>query len=197
MSNLLSDSLSLSKLLDCFVIPVLMILSWWFLKTRYRIVHYVAVCICLLGVGAMVGADLLTQREQGSSKWLSLIHSFFFCTHLLPSTGSRGVSWSWSKRSSVDGRATRWTNCQIIATHDVPYDSLHGSRKHCAPVIVVVVTEAISHVNDPFMHFFCALITLLINHRLSVRILFVCFQSHSRSQINSTNIAAVIISTIS
>ncbi|XP_075871336.1 solute carrier family 35 member F2-like [Nelusetta ayraudi] len=55
------------QLLDCFVIPVLMILSRWFLKTRYRIVHYVAVCICLLGVGAMVGADLLTGREQGSS----------------------------------------------------------------------------------------------------------------------------------
>lgn len=68
MLNLLSGSLSHVKLLDCFVIPVLMILSRWFLKTRYRIVHYVAVCICLLGVGAMVGADLLTGREQGSSK---------------------------------------------------------------------------------------------------------------------------------
>lgn len=56
------------KLLDCFVIPVVMILSWWVLKTRYRLVHYVAVCICLLGVGAMVGADLLTGRDQGSSK---------------------------------------------------------------------------------------------------------------------------------
>lgn len=67
MLNLLSGSLSHLKLLDCFVIPVLMILSWWFLKTRYRIVHYVAVCICLLGVGAMVGADLLTEREQGST----------------------------------------------------------------------------------------------------------------------------------
>ncbi|KAM6932931.1 solute carrier family 35 member F2-like [Xenentodon cancila] len=55
------------QLLDCFVIPVLMVLSWWILKTRYRIVHYVAVCICLLGVGAMVGADLLAGRDQGST----------------------------------------------------------------------------------------------------------------------------------
>lgn len=61
----LSSSL---QLLDCFVIPVLMLLSWWVLKTRYRLVHYVAVCICLLGVGAMVGADLLAGRDQGSSK---------------------------------------------------------------------------------------------------------------------------------
>ncbi|KAK2846570.1 hypothetical protein Q5P01_009569 [Channa striata] len=55
------------QLLDCFVLPVLILLSWWILKTRYRPVHYVAVCICLLGVGAMVGADLLAGRDQGST----------------------------------------------------------------------------------------------------------------------------------
>ncbi|XP_054459422.1 solute carrier family 35 member F2-like [Anoplopoma fimbria] len=55
------------QLLDCFVVPVLMILSWWVLKSRYSLVHYVAVCICLLGVGAMVGADLLAGRDQGST----------------------------------------------------------------------------------------------------------------------------------
>lgn len=56
------------QLLDCFVIPVLMVLSWFFLKTRYRLVHFVAVSVCLLGVGAMVGADILAERDQGSSK---------------------------------------------------------------------------------------------------------------------------------
>ncbi|XP_030236605.1 solute carrier family 35 member F2 [Gadus morhua] len=55
------------QLLDCFIIPVLMVLSWWVLKTRYRLVHYVAVVVCLLGVGAMVGADLLAGRDQGST----------------------------------------------------------------------------------------------------------------------------------
>uniref|UniRef100_A0A3B5BAZ6 Uncharacterized protein n=1 Tax=Stegastes partitus TaxID=144197 RepID=A0A3B5BAZ6_9TELE len=50
-------------LLDCFVIPVLMVLSWWVLKTRYRPIHYISVCICLLGVGAMVGADLRTEQN--------------------------------------------------------------------------------------------------------------------------------------
>ncbi|XP_034384379.1 solute carrier family 35 member F2-like [Cyclopterus lumpus] len=55
------------QLLDCFVVPVLMILSWWVLKTRYSLIHYIAVCICLLGVGAMVGADLLAGRDQGST----------------------------------------------------------------------------------------------------------------------------------
>ncbi|KAI3353961.1 hypothetical protein L3Q82_018458, partial [Scortum barcoo] len=55
------------QLLDCFVVPVVMLLSWWVLKTHYRPIHYVAVCICLLGVGAMVGADLLAGRDQGST----------------------------------------------------------------------------------------------------------------------------------
>ncbi|XP_026860850.2 solute carrier family 35 member F2 isoform X1 [Electrophorus electricus] len=54
------------QLLDCFVIPVLMVLSWFFLKTRYKLLHFVAVVVCLLGVGAMVGADLLAGRDQGS-----------------------------------------------------------------------------------------------------------------------------------
>lgn len=69
------------QLLDCFVIPVLMLLSWWVLKTRYTLVHYVAVCICLLGVGAMVGADLLAGRDLGScknSRYLLVYHSVVF-----------------------------------------------------------------------------------------------------------------------
>lgn len=45
-----------------------MLLSWFVLKTRYRPIHFVAVLVCLLGVGAMVGADILAGRDQGSSK---------------------------------------------------------------------------------------------------------------------------------
>lgn len=56
------------QLLDCFVIPVLMLLSWFFLKTRYRPLHFAAVVVCLLGVGAMVGADILAGRDQGSTE---------------------------------------------------------------------------------------------------------------------------------
>ncbi|XP_060942197.1 solute carrier family 35 member F2-like [Limanda limanda] len=56
------------QLLDCFVIPVLMLLSWFLLKTRYRLVHFVAVSVCLLGVGAMVGADIQAGRDQGSTR---------------------------------------------------------------------------------------------------------------------------------
>ncbi|XP_039913093.2 solute carrier family 35 member F2 [Hirundo rustica] len=53
------------QLLDCFGIPMLMALSWFILQARYRLIHFVAVAICLLGVGTMVGADILAGRPEG------------------------------------------------------------------------------------------------------------------------------------
>ncbi|XP_066477337.1 solute carrier family 35 member F2 [Tiliqua scincoides] len=53
------------QLLDCFGIPVLMALSWFILHARYRLIHFIAVAVCLLGVGTMVGADILAGREEG------------------------------------------------------------------------------------------------------------------------------------
>ncbi|NXK59951.1 S35F2 protein, partial [Sylvietta virens] len=52
------------QLLDCFGIPVLMALSWFILRARYRLIHFLAVAICLLGVGTMVGADILAGRQE-------------------------------------------------------------------------------------------------------------------------------------
>ncbi|KAM4047634.1 solute carrier family 35 member F2 isoform 3-T3 [Anomaloglossus baeobatrachus] len=55
------------QLLDCVGIPVLMVLSWFILRSRYRVIHYIAVVVCLLGVGTMVGADVLSGREEGKA----------------------------------------------------------------------------------------------------------------------------------
>ncbi|XP_023965960.1 solute carrier family 35 member F2 isoform X2 [Chrysemys picta bellii] len=52
------------QLLDCFGIPVLMALSWFILRARYRLIHFIAVAVCLLGVGTMVGADILAGRQN-------------------------------------------------------------------------------------------------------------------------------------
>ncbi|XP_053449802.1 solute carrier family 35 member F2 isoform X4 [Nycticebus coucang] len=54
------------QLLDCFGIPVLMALSWFILHARYRVIHFIAVSVCLLGVGTMVGADILAGRQDSS-----------------------------------------------------------------------------------------------------------------------------------
>ena len=54
------------SLLDCFGIPVLMALSWFVLYARYRVIHFIAVAVSLLGIGTMVGADILAGREDNS-----------------------------------------------------------------------------------------------------------------------------------
>ncbi|NWV36807.1 S35F2 protein, partial [Grantiella picta] len=58
-------SLTSVQLLDSFGIPVLMTLSWFLLRARYKLIHFIAVAVCLLGVGTMVGADILAGRDEG------------------------------------------------------------------------------------------------------------------------------------
>lgn len=47
---------------------MLMALSWFILRARYKVIHFVAVFVCLLGVGTMVGADILAGREDNSGE---------------------------------------------------------------------------------------------------------------------------------
>lgn len=54
-----------SQLLDCFAIPVVVLLSWFFLLVRYKTTHLVGAGLCLLGIGCMVGTDVLFGWHQG------------------------------------------------------------------------------------------------------------------------------------
>lgn len=51
---------------------MLMALSWFILRARYKVIHFIAVFVCLLGVGTMVGADILAGREDNSGETVSL-----------------------------------------------------------------------------------------------------------------------------
>ncbi len=64
---ILSYSLSF-QLLDCFTIPAVLVLSWLFLRVRYKILHVLGVGLCLLGVGSLVFADIMVEKWQGDGK---------------------------------------------------------------------------------------------------------------------------------
>ncbi|XP_017349095.1 solute carrier family 35 member F2 [Ictalurus punctatus] len=90
------------QLLDCFVIPVLMVLSWFFLKTRYRLLHFIAVAVCVLGVGAMVGADLLAGRDQGSNSDVLLGDGLVLISAALYAVSNVGQEYTVKNLSRVE-----------------------------------------------------------------------------------------------
>lgn len=90
------------QLLDCFTIPVVLFLSWIFLVARYRWLHFGGVALCLLGVGALVLADVLVGKNSSEGKYpphngsspQKLIHSFF----LQRPTSFSEIFWSLLER---------------------------------------------------------------------------------------------------
>lgn len=52
------------QLLDCFTIPCVMLLTWRFLRQRYRLWHIVAVVVCIAGLGLLVVSDLDNRQGQ-------------------------------------------------------------------------------------------------------------------------------------
>lgn len=56
-----------------------MVLLWFIFYVRYRVIYFVVVVVCLLGVGIMVGVDILVGREDnlGSDVLIGDILVFF------------------------------------------------------------------------------------------------------------------------
>lgn len=63
----------LFQLLDCFTIPVVLLLSFFLLRVRYLILHVVGVLICLIGVAFVVSGDI----ESGKAAFDSGLLRFF------------------------------------------------------------------------------------------------------------------------
>lgn len=58
------------QLLGCVAIPVALALSCLVLGVRYRMVHILAVSVCLIGVGCLVWANIEDTKIDG---WYFLI----------------------------------------------------------------------------------------------------------------------------
>ncbi|GLE01647.1 hypothetical protein PINS_up010481 [Pythium insidiosum] len=78
-------SISSAMLLDCFTIPVVMLLSAMFLNAKYSRCHYIAVLFCLAGISVLVLSDILgnpTAQDATSSSWSwswSALYGDFLC----------------------------------------------------------------------------------------------------------------------
>ena len=59
----------ITQLLDCFTIPVVLLLSWLCVRVRYGIVHVLGVCLALVGVGCLVYADIEDGRADMQRKY--------------------------------------------------------------------------------------------------------------------------------
>ncbi|KAH7474088.1 hypothetical protein PRIC1_014401 [Phytophthora ramorum] len=71
-------SISSVMLLDCFTIPVVMLLSSVFLRAKYTRSHFVAVLFCLVGISVLVISDVIRDEELAS--WdVSALYGDFLC----------------------------------------------------------------------------------------------------------------------
>ncbi|PIA29707.1 hypothetical protein AQUCO_05800071v1 [Aquilegia coerulea] len=60
-------SLTSVMLLDCFTIPSVIVLTWLFLKTKYRYKKFAGVAICLIGLVMVVFSDVHASDRAGGS----------------------------------------------------------------------------------------------------------------------------------
>ncbi|XP_077962973.1 solute carrier family 35 member F2 isoform X3 [Gasterosteus aculeatus] len=72
------------------------------IQTRYRLVHFVAVAVCLLGVGAMVGADIVAERHQGSTSDVVLGDGLVLLSAVLYAVSNVGQEYTVKNLSRVE-----------------------------------------------------------------------------------------------
>jgi len=56
------------QLLDCFTIPIVMILSWRLFNARYRKVHLVGAGVAILGLGLLVTSDAVLGKSSAGQQ---------------------------------------------------------------------------------------------------------------------------------
>eukprot|EP00033_Pygsuia_biforma_P000341 GCRY01000414.1.p1 GENE.GCRY01000414.1~~GCRY01000414.1.p1 ORF type:complete len:305 (+),score=75.75 GCRY01000414.1:1302-2216(+) len=52
-------------LLDCFTLPCVMVLSFVFLRMRYRYFHFAGVMLCMVGLTLLIYSDLSRMEQEG------------------------------------------------------------------------------------------------------------------------------------
>lgn len=84
-------SITSVMLLDCWSIPCVMVLTWFFLSTKYRFKKIAGVAVCVAGLVMVVFSDVHAGDQSGKHRCFihftiilsCLLHSFFFSVWLL------------------------------------------------------------------------------------------------------------------
>uniref|UniRef100_A0AAF5I2U0 Uncharacterized protein n=1 Tax=Strongyloides stercoralis TaxID=6248 RepID=A0AAF5I2U0_STRER len=90
------------QLLDCSIIPFVMILSYFFLRVRYLTFHIVGVTFCLLGIAFLIWADVLENKDTSSSGSNKFLGDFLCIAssalYALSNTGEEKLVKNYSRR---------------------------------------------------------------------------------------------------
>ncbi|KAI8086432.1 uncharacterized protein BX664DRAFT_265538 [Halteromyces radiatus] len=145
-----------AMLLDCWSTPVCMILSFFFLKVRYRWVQYLGVFIALCGLGMLVASDVITGRNYDASDALK---GDLFC--LLGATlyGVSNVSEEYMARKhplyEVIGMFTFFATfinlVQLFILERSEFSSLVGQPEAVGMIIVYTVCMFVLYSLAPVM----------------------------------------------
>lgn len=70
-------------LLDCWTIPCVLVLTWTFTNTKYKIGQLIGVCVCVLGLALVIFSDVHAEDRSGGSNviWgdtLAIIGATFY-----------------------------------------------------------------------------------------------------------------------
>lgn len=77
-----NTSMTSVMLLDCWAIPCVMVLTWVFLKTKYRLMKIIGVVICIVGVVMVVFSDVHAGDRAGNGFQNDSLVLIFFYTRL-------------------------------------------------------------------------------------------------------------------
>ena len=68
MDHIFDYDYPLLQLLDCFAIPVVLLLSWIFIKVRYGLLHILGVSLSLIGIGCLIYSDVDESTKSVEGK---------------------------------------------------------------------------------------------------------------------------------
>lgn len=77
-------------LLDCWSIPCVILLTWIFLKTRYKFKKFAGVAICIAGLVMVVFSDVHSSDRASKYFHAIFIKQFHYSFHFLLRTYTKG-----------------------------------------------------------------------------------------------------------